>query len=189
MKTIVKKMILMLLVATVTVTVSVPTYASTADATNDIDYAFTNEEINSLENGELQNMVLVNRFIEKIDDNLYAVIEDYMGEPSKTRSAYKTVNSQRTYTVKNANTGSVQVKFVLLAKFKYNGKNSACTDAYVKSTNYNYARYSILSDSSAKSGISAYGYCRARNKNTGKEFGRTLIIRVSANGTVSKPAA
>ncbi|MCI7740275.1 MAG: hypothetical protein MSR29_12955 [Lachnospiraceae bacterium] len=78
------------------------------------------------------------------------------------------------------------MQFILHGDFKYNGSSSSCSDAYVEAKNYNTAKYAIISKTKAISGNKAYGYCRARNKNTGTEFARTIWISVSATGTVTK---
>lgn len=153
---------------------------------NSDEAKFSKEEIAAFSETEPDDMILVNREVEDLGDGYFAVVEDYEEMPSFARAANKIVEKTRHWYVKNGST--VKVQFSLHGKFAYNGKQSACTAAWVNVYNNDSANYAVTSGERAyRDGIYAGVNCGVRNKNTGKTFSKALKIGVRPDGSVVKP--
>jgi len=98
-----------------------------------------------------------------LNDECYAVIEDYTSVPSDTRATVKTVEKTRHYFIKRTSDNAVMVQFSLHGNFMYNNSTT----------------YSILVNKADRSGIYAIGNCSAKNKKTGTVYSKTLKMEVS----------
>ena len=85
-------------------------------------------EIKPYENKE--NAVLLKREYIDLDEDTVIEIESYEEKiPSLARAGWKTTSATKTYRVKDKNTNTVFVKYILKATFRYNGKQAQCTTA------------------------------------------------------------
>ena len=121
----------------------------------------------------------------EMEDGLSAVIEDYTSLPNTfARSTVHTISKVRKYYIKNTSTDEVYVSFYLHGEFKYDGKTSACTKAYLNVYNDASDKFSVQSKKCGKSGIWANADCAVKQIKNGKIWKKTLKIGVKPDGTV-----
>ena len=127
-------------------------------------------EIKPYENKE--NAVLLKREYIDLDEDTVIEIESYEEKiPSLARAGWKTTSATKTYRVKDKNTNTVFVKYILKATFRYNGKKANV--------------YKVITKDASKAGDVALGYFYCQHIKTGKGAGGTFSIKCAANGAVT----
>lgn len=124
----------------------------------------------------------------EVDNGICAIIEDYTSDPNALgRSTTHTISKVRKYYIKNSSTGEVYVSFYLHGDFKYDGKTSSCTNAYLNVYNDASDKFSVQSKKCGKSGIWANADCAVKQTQNGKVWKKLLKIGVKPDGTVLMP--
>ncbi len=86
-------------------------------------------------------------------------IESYEEKiPSLARAGWKTTSATKTYRVKDKNTNTVFVKYILKATFRYNGKKAECTNATPDCKILVPNVYKVITKDASKAGDVALGY-------------------------------
>ena len=141
-------------------------------------------EIKPYENKE--NAVLLKREYIDLDEDTVIEIESYEEKiPSLARAGWKTTPATKTYRVKDKNTNTVFVKYILKATFRYNGKKAECTNATPDCKILVPNVYKVITKSASKEGDTALGYFYCEHIKTGKGAGGTFSIKCAANGAVT----
>ena len=139
-------------------------------------------EIKPYENKE--NAVLLKREYIDLDEDTVIEIESYEEKiPSLARAGWKTAT--KTYRVKDKNTNTVFVKYILKATFRYNGKKAECTNATPDCKILVPNVYKVITKDASKAGDVALGYFYCQHIKTGKGAGGTFSIKCAANGSVT----
>lgn len=134
------------------------------------------------------NMQIVDRYTEELDDEYYLEVEDTTDTPVIV--AYTTVHrveKARHYYVKRKSDNKVMVQFSLHGIFKYDGKTSACTDTKLNVYNNDPNIFKVLQGKHYNEGRWAKAECIVLNKRTGTRFGGTFKIGVKSDGSVVTP--
>ena len=141
-------------------------------------------EIKPYENKE--NAVLLKREYIDLDEDTVIEIESYEEKiPSLARAGWKTTSATKTYRVKDKNTNTVFVKYILKATFRYNGKKAECTNATPDCKILVPNVYKVITKDASKAGDVALGYFYCQHIKTGKGAGGTFSIKCAANGSVT----
>lgn len=134
-------------------------------------------EIKPYENKE--NAVLLKREYIDLDEDTVIEIESYEEKiPSLARAGWKTTSATKTYRVKDKNTNTVFVKYILKATFRYNGKKAECTNATPDCKILVPNVYKVITKDASKAGVVALGYFYCQHIKTGKGAGGTFSISV-----------
>ena len=127
-------------------------------------------EIKPYENKE--NAVLLKREYIDLDEDTVIEIESYEEKiPSLARAGWKTTSATKTYRVKDKNTNTVFVKYILKATFRYNGKKAECTNATPDCKILVPNVYKVITKDASKAGDVALGYFYCQHIKTGKGAG------------------
>ena len=118
-----------------------------------------------------------------MNKNQYESYEEKI--PSLARAGWKTTSATKTYRVKDKNTNTVFVKYILKATFRYNGKKAECTNATPDCKILVPNVYKVITKSASKEGDTALGYFYCEHIKTGKGAGGTFSIKCAANGAVT----
>lgn len=97
----------------------------------------------------------------------------------------ETTSATKTYRVKDKNTNTVFVKYILKATFRYNGKKAECTNATPDCKILVPNVYKVITKDASKAGDVALGYFYCQHIKTGKGAGGTFSIKCAANGAVT----
>lgn len=132
------------------------------------------------------DLEVVNTYIENLDDEYYAVIEDLSSKPDLTRATTHKVKKVRNYWIKRKSDNALMVKFTLTGTFTYNGKTSSCTYVDLDVYNKDPSRFTILKRTYGRTGMWATANCAARNR-AGKVFSKNMKIGVKPDGSTVMP--
>lgn len=135
---------------------------------------------------ELEALEVINSYTEDIDDEMAAEIIDYEDVTSNSLARFTSrIESNYSYRIYRKSDNATMVQFILRGVFSYNGSTSSCISAKVDVIR-NSSNYTILSNSTSRTGNYVKGNCSARNKTSGKTFRRILKISCSSSGVIRK---